>query len=173
MGLWQKGLVVFFAMLVLFQFSSVETKKKKKARNPLQVETLQKLCHGSSSSSRKNILELQAFFDLSKVSHSTSIAKCIRREQSRFWARREWFYNIIDVKKYVFLFFFAGFCMSQGGNLFANSSLFRWGYTRPRTRKPEILFAVESSPTRTTGKKWINNEKMWCFFFCLGYALGQ
>ena len=55
----------FFAMLVL---SSVESKKKKKQKNRVQVDTLQKLCRGPlPPSTKKNILELQAFFDLSKV----------------------------------------------------------------------------------------------------------
>lgn len=55
----------FFAVLVL---SSVESKKKKKQKNQVQVDTLQKLCYGPlPPSTKKNILELQAFFDLSKV----------------------------------------------------------------------------------------------------------
>lgn len=173
MGLWRTVLAVVFALLVAFQYSSVETKKNKhKAKNPLQVETLQKLCHGPlSASSRKNILELQAFFDLSKVfyfkSPLISTVKCNRREHPRFWSRREWFHSVFYAKKYIG-FFLPGICMLEGGDMFTSSSLFRWRNTRPWTRKSALLYALESSPWRTTGKKWINNKKNVLFFFLLG-----
>lgn len=56
------------AFLATLVFSSVETKKRKKLKQQGQVDTLQKLCRGPfPPNTKKNILELQAFFDLSKV----------------------------------------------------------------------------------------------------------
>ena len=60
-------MVAAFLALTLV-FSSVETKKRKKLKQQGQVDTLHKLCRGPlPPNTKKNILELQAFFDLSKV----------------------------------------------------------------------------------------------------------
>lgn len=69
--------VVFLATLV---FSSVETKKKKKGKQHGQVASLQELCHGPfiSPSTKKNILELQAFFDLRKAFACLKVETCSR-----------------------------------------------------------------------------------------------
>ncbi|KAJ7373566.1 hypothetical protein OS493_011169 [Desmophyllum pertusum] len=74
MGRWQTVMVtVFFVLLVMLQFSSVEAKKRKKP-------TLRQLCNdsGSDSGSRKmNIVELHAFFDLSKAFACLKMETCL------------------------------------------------------------------------------------------------
>ncbi|XP_020603889.1 uncharacterized protein LOC110042850 [Orbicella faveolata] len=76
MELWRTMVAAFFATLL---FSFVETKKRKKAKHQVQVETLQKLCRGSlPPSTKKNILELQAFFDLSKAFACLKVETCSR-----------------------------------------------------------------------------------------------
>ena len=60
--------LAFCALLFLSGFSFVEAKKRKKGKNVSQGETLHEMClNAGPNGSRKNILELQAFFDLRKV----------------------------------------------------------------------------------------------------------
>lgn len=72
---WQTIVIALVFLFVLARCASVEkvrVKKKRdrgKGKNPLKDrETLHQLCQrNGSGNSRKNILELQAFFDLTKV----------------------------------------------------------------------------------------------------------
>lgn len=65
---WQTTITALLALLVLSGFSSVETKKRKKGKHLFQGETLQEMCQSARQDSlKRNILELQAFFDLDKV----------------------------------------------------------------------------------------------------------
>lgn len=78
MASWQRIVIALVLLFVLARCASAEKARVKKRRdrgkgkNPLRdretLETLQQLCQrNGSGSSRKNILELQAFFDLTKV----------------------------------------------------------------------------------------------------------
>lgn len=78
MASWQRIVIALVLLFVLARCASVEKAKVKKKRdrgkgkNPPKnretLESLQQLCQrNGSGSSRKNILELQAFFDLTKV----------------------------------------------------------------------------------------------------------
>ena len=69
MALWRAIVTLSFVLLLLFLISSVESKRKgsKGRKDDHKQVTLQELCRKSGQNSRKNILELQAFVDLSKV----------------------------------------------------------------------------------------------------------
>lgn len=76
MELWRTMVAVFLATLV---FSSVETKKRKKGKQPSQVDSLHNLCRATDPPNiKKNILELQAFFDLSKAFACLKVETCSR-----------------------------------------------------------------------------------------------
>lgn len=78
MASWQRiviALVLLFVLACCASVGKARVKKRRdrgKGKNPVRdretLETLQQLCQrNGSGSSRKNILELQAFFDLTKV----------------------------------------------------------------------------------------------------------
>lgn len=76
---WQTTITALLALLVLSGFSSVETKKRKKGKHLFQGETLQEMCQSAGHDSlKRNILELQAFFDLDKSFACLKVETCSR-----------------------------------------------------------------------------------------------
>lgn len=89
MASWQRIVIALVLLFVLARCASVEKAKVKKKRdrgkgkNPPKnretLESLQQLCQrNGSGSSRKNILELQAFFDLTKSFACLKVETCSR-----------------------------------------------------------------------------------------------
>lgn len=80
MALWRAIVTLSFVLLLLFLISSVESKRKgsKGRKDDHKQVTLQELCRKSGQNSRKNILELQAFVDLSKAFACLKVETCSR-----------------------------------------------------------------------------------------------
>lgn len=176
MALWRAIVTLSFVLLLLFLISSVESKRKgsKGRKDDHKQVTLQELCRKSGQNSRKNILELQAFVDLSKVQLHFKVVEnglgfdyTVKRRFSNvhFW-KELWVWHVS--------FLFAGFRMLEGRNMFKNSSLFCRGYARPQTRKSERLYSMESTLAWVAGN--VAALKNFFFFrFCcyIGCAPGS
>lgn len=77
MASWHTVFLVVIALVVFSGFSPVETKKRKK--NKHLGESLQEMCDSPGrGDSKKHILELQAFFDLTKSFACLKIETCSR-----------------------------------------------------------------------------------------------
>lgn len=80
MALWRASVALSFVLLLLFLIPSVESRRRrpKGRKDDHKQATLQELCRKSGQNSRKNILELQAFVDLSKAFACLKVETCSR-----------------------------------------------------------------------------------------------
>lgn len=161
MASWQRIVIALVFLFVLARCASVEKARGKKRRDRGKgknlpkdretLETLQQLCRrNGSGSSRKNILELQAFFDLTKVRTIKTV--------NLFSAKLDltigvFCLRIMKLRCVQFLFFwtFLVVCLLEGGNVFKGSRLLCGRYPRSGALKSQQLRSVESALQWTTG----------------------